>query len=90
MEYIRVGSYTKPLADYPTMQAKLWDKIKASTFEDGAASDELTREDVLRLLDYGKYFELKEEAIPTNSDGILHYMIEEGIVREQENGAFII
>ena len=90
VEYIRVGSYTKPLAGYPTMQAKLWDKIKASTFEDGAASDELTREDVLRLLDYGKYFELKEEAIPTNSDGILHYMIEEGIVREQENGAFII
>lgn len=29
-DYIRIGSYTKKLNEYPTIQAQLWDKIVAS------------------------------------------------------------
>ena len=32
--YIRVGSYTKDLENYPTIQAKLWDKIRNIKFEE--------------------------------------------------------
>lgn len=28
VDYIRVGSYTKRLSEYPAMQAQLWDKIR--------------------------------------------------------------
>lgn len=33
VDYIRVGSYTKRLSEYPAMQAQLWDKIRNSRFE---------------------------------------------------------
>lgn len=90
IEFIRVGSYTKPLADYPMLQSKLWDKIKASTFEDGSASEELSKEEVLQRLDYNKYFELLNEPSPIESDLIMHYMTEEGIVIQQDNGKYVI
>lgn len=34
VDYIRVGSYTKRLSEYPAMQAQLWDKIRNSRFEE--------------------------------------------------------
>lgn len=33
-EYIRVGSYTKPLKEFPSMQARLWNKLQNKKFED--------------------------------------------------------
>ena len=30
VDYIRVGSYTKKLSDYPQMQAQLWDKSETT------------------------------------------------------------
>lgn len=60
------------------------------TFEDGVASNELTKEEIPELLDYGKYFALKEETIPANIDGIFHYLIEEDLVIEQENDAYVV
>ncbi len=34
VDYIRVGRYTKKLMDTPSMQAKLWDNIRNTKFED--------------------------------------------------------
>lgn len=34
-EYILVGSYTKPLKDFPEKERKLWQSFNASVFEDG-------------------------------------------------------
>ena len=34
IEYIRIGSYTKKLKDYPTVESQLWDKIKNIRFEE--------------------------------------------------------
>ena len=42
VDYIRVGSYTKKLSDYPQMQAQLWDKIRNSRFEEQYAMQNLT------------------------------------------------
>jgi len=37
VDYIRVGSYTKKLSEYPTMQAQLWDRIRSARFEEQLA-----------------------------------------------------
>lgn len=34
VDYIRVGSYTKKLNEYPTLQAQLWDRIRNTKFEE--------------------------------------------------------
>lgn len=55
VDYIRVGSYTKRLSEYPAMQAQLWDKIRNSRFEERYAKQDLRLEDALRMLDYSVY-----------------------------------
>ncbi len=90
VDYIRVGSYTKKLSDYPQIQAQLWDKIRGSRFEEQFAKQDLTANEALQLIDYSAYFDIKAEPVPTDMDGILHYMTEEAIIVEQDNGMYAI
>ena len=59
-DYIRVGSYTKKLGEYPDIQAQLWDKINNSKFEERIAIQELTLSMALQMLDYSSYFDIKK------------------------------
>ena len=90
VDYIRVGSYTKKLSEYPQMQAQLWDKIRNNRFEEQYAKENLSAEEALALIDYSSYFDIKEEPIPQNNDGVLHYMQEEEIIVVQDNGLYAI
>ena len=90
VDYIRIGSYTKKLSEYPQIQAQLWDKIRGSRFEEQYAKQDLTAEEALQLLDYSAYFDIKGEPVPTELKGIMHYMLEEAIIAEQDNGLFAV
>lgn len=90
VDYIRVGSYTKKLSDYPQMQAQLWDKIRNSRFEEQYAMQNLSIEDALQQLDYTAYFDIKGEPVPTDIRGIAHYMEEETIIVRQDSGEYAI
>lgn len=89
-DYIRVGSYTKKLSDFPQMKGQLWDKIRNVRFEEQFAVQDLSAEAALQLLDYSKYFDLKDEPIPTEISGIIHYLIEECIIAPLDNGLYAI
>lgn len=88
--YIRIGSYTKKLNEYPEVEAKLWEKLRNIKFEDRLAKTDLSSTEVLKFLDYTKYFELKKLTMPLNEDSILHYLIEEEVLVKQDNGLFAI
>lgn len=90
VDYIRVGSYTKKLSDYPQMQAQLWDKIRNSRFEEHFAKQDLTAEEAVQLLDFSIYFDIKKEPIPTELDGIIYYLTQEEILIKQDNGLYAI
>lgn len=47
VDYIRVGSYTKKLIDYPNLQAQLWDKIRNTKFEEQFAATDLELQNAL-------------------------------------------
>lgn len=89
-EYIRVGSYKKPLNEYPALQTKLWEKLSNSCFEDQIAKNDLNLNDVISLLDYTKYFDLVGIAQPSNSENIAHYLEQEKIISKQDNGLYSI
>lgn len=89
-EYIRVGSYTKKLNDYPTLQAQLWEKINNSKFEERYSKQDLELETALQLLDYSVYFDILSLPLPSNRDNIAHYMLQEGIILQQNNGLYAI
>ena len=89
-DYIRVGSYTKKLNEYPTLQAKLWDKIRNSKFEERYAKSDLDVDSALRFLEYSAYFDINHIPQPSNNKGIAHFMLEESIIEEQDNGLYAI
>lgn len=89
-DYIRIGSYTKKLKDYPSIESQLWDKIKNIKFEEQWAKIDLDINTVIQMLDYSVYFELINIPIPSNLEGIVHYLIEEKIICRQDNGLYAI
>lgn len=90
VDYIRVGSYTKKLSEYPALQAQLWDRIRNSRFEEQYAKQDLELREALQLLDYTIYFDLKGIPLPTNINGIAHYMLEEEIIVKHDNDLYAI
>jgi len=89
-EYIRVGSTTKKLKDYPDKQRKLWARLTRVTFEEGSARHGLTTADVLSMLDISDYFELSGNPIPTTPERIIERLIEEGFVVRSLDGSLAI
>lgn len=89
-EYIRVGSYTKKLIEYPALQSKLWSRLHNTHFEDMPALENLQLTEALRKLDYGVYFDLIDIPQPESADGIAHFLLEEGVLNRLDNGLFSI
>ena len=89
-EYIRIGSYTKKLNDYPAVQAQLWDKLRNERFEERFAVSDLTLTKALSLLDYSSYFDIIDIPQPSSEEGIAHYMLEEGCIFRQDNGLYAV
>lgn len=79
-EYIRVGSLKKPLKGYPEKERELWQILNVSRFEQGVARAGVDADEVLRLLDYPKYFELVNQQLPSNKEGILSRLATDGLI----------
>ncbi len=90
VDYIRVGSYTKKIIEFPSLQTQLWDKLRHEQFEEIFAMINLQINDVVRFLKCDTYFDILNLPIPTSVDGYKHYLLEEGIIVKQDNGLFAI
>ena len=88
LEYIRVGSYTKKLNDFPTLQ--LWEKLRDTKFEDTIAKQDLQEINISTHINFQPYFDLKQIPIPSDLDKILFYLLEDKILSKQDNGLYSI
>jgi ATP-dependent DNA helicase RecG len=79
-KYVRVGSYTKKLAEYKGKEKALWAKLENRVFELGIAATDLTRVQALELLDYGVLFRRLKIPIPESPERIIEKLIEEELV----------
>ncbi len=80
VEYIRVGSYTKPLSKHPDLARRLWRTFDKQPFETATALDRLAEDEVLSLLDYPSYFDLLKKPLPDNRAGIFQGLVEDEII----------
>ena len=71
IKYIRIGSYTKKLQDYPEKEKALWKILDTKSFEEGTALENITSDEVLKLIDYPGYFKKISEPIPETHSSIL-------------------
>lgn len=88
--YIRIGSTTKNLKEYPAKEAALWKLLESSCFEDQVALTDLSIDQVLNYIDYNSYFRLLNLPIPQNEELITKHLIEDEIIISKSTTRFDI
>ncbi len=68
VEYIRVGSVTKPLREAPERERALWRLFDVSPFETRVACGTITTSQALERLDWPAYFRLLKRPVSQNND----------------------
>lgn len=82
LAYIRIGSNTRSLKDFPEKERKIWNNIQKNSFEKGIAKESLAGHQVLELLDYSKYFSLTKQEIPSDTKKFLEKMEQHRLVKK--------
>lgn len=84
--FIRIGSATPRLSDYPERLKALWAKLQPYAWEMGIAAQFLSGDEVLARLDYTAYFDLTGQPLPDNRKGIFDKLTADHLVREDVGG----
>lgn len=90
MEYIRIGSYKKPLKDFPEKERELWRIFDQVPFEKMIALDSVPEDQVLSYFDYPSYFELLNIPLPENRKSILERLAEDQMIVRSNSGVWNI
>lgn len=90
VEYIRVGTYSKKLKDFPEKERALWALFSEKPFEAGVVLASATSNDVLALIDYVTAFKLLGIPLPDNRQAILDRLAAEKIIAPQSGNRFEI
>ncbi len=77
--YIRVGSITRKLSEFPQKQAKIWKK-DAIPFEKEITHENLSISDIFKFLSTETYFDLMKLPYPSTQQAIVDKFVEEGLV----------
>jgi len=84
--FIRIGSYKKQIDDHPERERKIWNKDHVYVFEQEIALENVSEEDVLKLIDYTSYFELIQFPLPDNRKGIIERLLQDKAITRQISG----
>lgn len=79
--YIRIWESTTTLSKYPELERKIWNNEKNKNFEKQLASNNLKVDEILKLLDYDKYFQLSKQELPTETSKFLEKMNQDNLVK---------
>lgn len=88
--YLRIGSATPKLTDYPERYQALLSALRPYAWEHGIAHQYVTSDDVLSLLDYAQYFRLTKQPLPDNRVGILDRLKADQLIAEDVGGRWDI
>jgi predicted HTH transcriptional regulator len=81
--YIRIGSITKKLNEYPEKQAKIWKK-DTIPFEKEIARDNLSASDIPKYLSTETYFDLLKIPYPSTQQGVVDKLVDDGLVVKRQ------
>jgi len=84
--YIRMGSHTRRLNDFPDKEKLLWRLLDTRVFEDETAIEGVKGDEVLRLLDYESYFVLAKVPMVRGTSTILKALQREQFIHQRDDG----
>lgn len=88
--YIRIGSATPKLTEYPERHQKLIECLRPYNWEQGIARQYVSGDDVLELIDYSQYFRLTQQPLPDNRAGIFERLEADRIIKRDVGGKWNI
>lgn len=88
-DYVRVGSITRSLKNFPEKEKKIWNKGPKQNFEKGIALQVESGADVVALLDSQCYFDLLKTPYPSNRNAVIERFVSEKFIKPTNNG-FVI
>ncbi len=90
IQYIRIGSTTPKLTDYPERYQKLIESMQPYHWEQDVAKQHVSGDDVLDLLDYTQYFRLVHQPLPDNRTGIFEHLEADQFIKPDVGGKWNI
>ncbi len=88
--YIRVGSYTKKLRDYKEVEARLWNRLRDTRFENQLSLSDLSLRDAIGKLDLDVYFDKTNTPVPSTIEEWGRLLCVEKVLCRQDNGLYAI
>lgn len=88
--YIRLGSATPKLTDYPQRYQQLIERLQPYRWEQGLARQYVSADEVLSLLDYSQYFRLTQQPLPDNRTGIFDHLEADRLIVRDVGGRWSI
>jgi len=90
IEYIRVGSYTKKLNEFPQLQARLWDKLRGKDYETQTARTGCNLQELMQCLHVSAYYDLLGKPMPLNQDSIVYDLSQDDLIVKTDSGLYDI
>lgn len=90
VEWVRVGSYTKRLQEFPEKERKLWRSFDKKPFESHLAATMLNGDQVFELLSDAAYLRCMELQRPKTQEGLLERMVFDKLLVKEINGLYSI
>jgi len=84
--YVRIGSSTPKLNEYPEYFAKLIQNMRPYAWEKEVAKPFVSEDEVLELLDYPAYFKLTKQPLPDNRKGIIELLEADDLIKKDVSG----
>lgn len=88
--YCRVGSYTKPLKDFPLIEKTLWAKLNDAVPEERLVAFDLSESEVASMLSLSAYFKVLGTPTPSTLEEMLRRLANDGMVKKQDDGLYSI
>src|SRR6185312_8256254 len=90
-DYIRVGSYTRSLKDFPEKEKKIWtNSVHKEVFEKEIASEVESAADIINLLETTCYFDLLKIPYPTTQAAVIEKFVSEKFIVPSHKGGYKI
>lgn len=81
--YVRVGSITRKLREFPDKERKIWNNQPDSAFAKEIALRGLSAAEIVELLDTQLLFELLKVPYPSSREGVIEKLLSEKLIIEQ-------
>ena len=87
---IRVGSNLKPLINFPEKEQELWRHFDATPYELRIAKANVSEDDVIRLLDFSRYYDAMQLPVPRGRGNIMQNFLDEKFIWRNDAGNYDI